>query len=148
MQSLSLQFLPLSHASLLRTTPLSAVATGEGCEYRQYALVHLGPNLQSVGDWGRSGATNPARCADEAEGAVKIAEVDAAGVGVGEARTGIATAAIASWSLAASETLGVVADVDTAPPLPLPGPPLPLVLPRPLPPPFITPLEPPICCPP
>jgi len=57
MQSLSLQSLPLSQASLLKTTPLSAVATGEGCEYRQRALVHFMPNLHRVGDCGRSGGT-------------------------------------------------------------------------------------------
>lgn len=32
MQSLSLQSFPSSHASALRTTPDSAVATGDGCE--------------------------------------------------------------------------------------------------------------------
>ena len=49
-QSLSLQFLPFSQGSLLRTTPLSGVATGEGCDQRQRGFVHLSPNLQSVGD--------------------------------------------------------------------------------------------------
>ena len=44
-----MQFFPFSQASLLRTTPLSGVATGDGCEYRQSAFVHLIPNLQSVG---------------------------------------------------------------------------------------------------
>lgn len=61
MQSLSLQFLPFSQGSLLKTTPLSAVATGDGCEYRQRGFVHFRLNLHSVGDWGRSGATNPGR---------------------------------------------------------------------------------------
>lgn len=54
-QSLSLQSFPRSHGSLLRTIPLSTVATGEGCEYRQWAFVHFKPNLHSVGDEGRSG---------------------------------------------------------------------------------------------
>ena len=60
-QSLSLQSLPFSQGSLLRTTPLSAVATGDGCEYRQVGLVHFILYLQSVGDIGRSGGTKPVR---------------------------------------------------------------------------------------
>ncbi len=56
-QSLSLQFLPFSQGSLLRTTPLSGVATGEGCDHLHTAFVHFNPNLQRVADSGRSGDT-------------------------------------------------------------------------------------------
>ena len=80
MQSLSLQSLPFSQGSLLRTTPLSAVATGDGCEYRQRGFVHLRPNLHNVGDWGRSGAMNPGRIdpTDE-ESAMAVGATDTEG---------------------------------------------------------------------
>lgn len=46
---------------MLSTTPLSGVATGDGWDQRHSGLVHFKPNLHNVGDWGRSGATNPVR---------------------------------------------------------------------------------------
>jgi len=96
MQSLSLQSFPFSQASLLRTTPLSGVATGDGCEYRQSALVHFRPNLQSVGDCGRSGGTNPARKGVWGAAATIVAEAAAAaGVGFGAMIVGAEEGAVA-----------------------------------------------------
>jgi hypothetical protein len=84
MQSLSLQFLPFSQASLVSTTPLSVVATGDGCDHLQSALVHFMPNLHSVGDWGRSGGTEPGRCCC----VVEAATVDGVGL-AGVANVGV-----------------------------------------------------------
>ena len=52
MKSLSWQSFPFSRASVLSTTPLSAVATGDRCEKQHCEFVHLVPNLHRVGDWG------------------------------------------------------------------------------------------------
>lgn len=71
-QSTSSQSVPFSHASELRTTPLSGVATGEGCEYLQVTLMHLTPNLHRVGDRGLVGGVTPGG-----------KNVDAASMGVG-----------------------------------------------------------------
>lgn len=124
MQSLSLQFLPFSQGSLLRTTPLSGVATGEGWDQRQSGFVHFRPNLQSVGDCGLSGGTKPSR-------PVVLITVGggAAAAGVGVASSfcdGIGTFGVEDGSEAPL--------FDGCPPRPLPRPlaaPRPRPLPRP-----------------
>lgn len=73
--------MPFSQASLLRTTPLSGVATGEGWDHRQCTLVHLRPNLQSVGDCGRSG-TAYRGCALAVVDVARAVGAGTAGVGV------------------------------------------------------------------
>src|SRR5438477_7873987 len=124
MQSLSLQFLPCSQASLLNTMPLSAVATGDGCEKRQRAFVHFSPNLHNVGDCGRSGGTNPERDAAVATGKAGFAAGAEFGGTTGtDAGVGVGAAIV---------TCGVEATFTSStgfgrPPLPLlaPLPPLP-----------------------
>jgi hypothetical protein len=132
MQSLSLQSFPCSHASLLSTTPLSTVATGDGCEYRQWGFVHLSPNLHNVGDCGRSGGTNPGRKAAAAgfTDGTGLASVVVVAVGAGPAGSAVAVCGVGV--VVSSTALG--AD-DGRPPLPR------LIPLPPLPPPFI----PPIC---
>ena len=142
MQSLSLQFLPFSQASLLSTTPLSGVATGEGWDHRQWAFVHLRPNLQRLGDWGLSGmaygiggvacigvgaATTGAAVVLKDAGLEDGAIIVGMTAGVFEGRSGSAvtsdTGAVVSGKLG-----GAAWD----PPRPLPEPRPPLPFPRPL----------------
>jgi hypothetical protein len=99
MQSLSLQFLPLSHASLVSTTPLSVVATGDGCDHLQNALVHFMPNLHSVGDCGRSGGTKARRCC-----VVDVATVGGVGL-AGVANVGMGATTGAGGAAATEELL-------------------------------------------
>lgn len=101
-------------------------------------------NLQSVGDWGRSGTANPLR-AGAAEDVViltLVKEVEASGgVGVGAAIGKEAGVGAVDTSLAgeAASLLSGVDEEPRAPPLPLPEPLPPLTFPLPLPP------FPPIC---
>lgn len=99
-QSLSLQFLPFTQASLLKTTPLSGVATGDGWEYRQSAFVHFRPNLQSVGDCGRSGGTNAGwLCVDPlVEGMIARGGATWTGVGASTADAGALGVNGACWA--------------------------------------------------
>lgn len=130
-QSLSLQSLPFSHASVLSTTPLSAVATGDGWEYRHCELVHLIPNLHNVGDCGRSGrayagfrgALDDTALAGSGMGAA--IGVDCAGSAITEAGTdtGVGTSSID----------GGAGDEPMCPPREPPRPRPPLAAPRPLP---------------
>lgn len=82
MQSLSLQFRPFSQASLLKTIPLSGVATGLGCAYLHKAFVHRTPNLHNVGEEGLEGGDTPGRAID--------VELEEAERGVGAAIAGVA----------------------------------------------------------
>jgi len=133
-QSLSSHLTPFPHGSLLRIRPDSAVAAGEGCEYRHVGCMQLTPNLHNVGVPGRSGYWAFWGAAAAGTGTVGDFEVGATmGAASGDIYVGTVDVLSATESWASVSGLprwplryGGPGRPQRKPPLPRPHPPKPL----------------------